>query len=93
MAYARDHRALDGMSPESTVRYYEYSTRTYKQRFGDSGLLEILVHSASCQRFAGWQEWINEVIYGGLCCGKILAESRHMFRDVIDQLERIGSKG
>ena len=92
VAYARNHRALDGMSPECAVKYYQYITGTYEQRFGDSGLPEILVHSMSLQRFAGWQECINGVIYGELCCGKILAESRDVFLDVIDQLQRIRSQ-
>jgi aspartate racemase len=46
---------LGGMSPESTVMYYEYITRTYGQRFGDFGFLEILIYSVNFQKFADWQ--------------------------------------
>jgi aspartate racemase len=46
---------LGGMSPESTVMYYEYITRTYEQRFGDFGFPEILIYSVNFQRFSDWQ--------------------------------------
>jgi aspartate racemase len=46
---------LGGMSPESTVMYYEYITRTYGQRFGDFGFPEILIYSVNFQKFADWQ--------------------------------------
>ena len=44
---------LAGMSPESTVMYYEYITRTYGQRFGDLGFPEILISSVNFQKFVG----------------------------------------
>jgi len=185
---------LGGMSPESTAMYYEYITRTYKQRFGDFGFPEILIYSVNFQKFADWQregrwaeaagemakalerlrgagadfgliatntmhivfdevqkavrmpllsivdttaeaiqtagltlvgllgtvftmrerfyrdglarfgidvlvpddsrqERINEVIYGELCQGEILPESRRMFLDVIDELQKAGAQG
>ena len=36
---------LGGMSPESTVAYYQYITRAYTERFGDYGYPEILIYS------------------------------------------------
>ncbi|MFO7741712.1 MAG: aspartate/glutamate racemase family protein [Anaerolineae bacterium] len=45
---------LGGMSPESTVAYYEYITRTYTERFGDYGYPEILIYSVSFQRYVDW---------------------------------------
>jgi aspartate racemase len=45
---------LGGMSPESTVAYYEYITRTYTERFGDYGYPEILIYSVSFQPFVDW---------------------------------------
>jgi aspartate racemase len=45
---------LGGMSPESTVAYYEYITRTYTQRFGDYGYPEILIYSVSFQPYVDW---------------------------------------
>lgn len=45
---------LGGMSPESTVAYYEYLTRTYTQRHGDYGYPEILIYSVSFQPYVDW---------------------------------------
>jgi aspartate racemase len=45
---------LGGMSPESTVAYYEYITRTYTERFGDYGYPEILIYSVSFQQYVDW---------------------------------------
>ena len=45
---------LGGMSPESTVAYYEYITRAYTERFGDYGYPEILIYSVSFQSYVDW---------------------------------------
>ena len=45
---------LGGMSPESTVAYYEYITRTYTERHGDYGYPEILIYSVSFQPYVDW---------------------------------------
>ena len=45
---------LGGMSPESTVAYYETITRTYTERFGDYGYPEVLIHSVSFQPYVDW---------------------------------------
>jgi aspartate racemase len=45
---------LGGMSPESTVEYYQYITRTYTERFGDYGYPEILIYSVSFQPYVDW---------------------------------------
>jgi aspartate racemase len=42
------------MSPESTVAYYEYITRTYTERYGDYGYPEILIYSVSFQPYVDW---------------------------------------
>lgn len=47
---------LGGMSPESTVAYYEYLTRTYVRRFGDHSYPEILIYSVSFQDYVDWPE-------------------------------------
>jgi aspartate racemase len=47
---------LGGMSPESTVAYYEYITHTYTERFGDYGYPEILIYSVSFQSYVDWPE-------------------------------------
>ena len=45
---------LGGMSPESTVAYYEYITRAYTERHGDYGYPEILIYSVSFQPYVDW---------------------------------------
>jgi aspartate racemase len=45
---------LGGMSPESTIAYYEYITRTYTERYGDFGYPEILIYSVSFQPYVDW---------------------------------------
>jgi aspartate racemase len=45
---------LGGMSPESTVTYYEYITHAYTERFGDYGYPEILIYSVSFQSYVNW---------------------------------------
>ncbi len=45
---------LGGMSPESTVEYYQYLTRSYTARYGDYGYPEILIYSVSFQSYVDW---------------------------------------
>jgi aspartate racemase len=45
---------LGGMSPESTVEYYQYITRTYTGRFGDYGYPEVIIYSVSFQPYVDW---------------------------------------
>jgi aspartate racemase len=45
---------LGGLSPESTVAYYEHITRTYTERFGHCGYPEILIYSVSFQAYVDW---------------------------------------
>ena len=47
---------LGGMSPESTVEYYQYLTRAYTERFGDYGYPEIIIYSVSFQPYVDWPE-------------------------------------
>jgi aspartate racemase len=42
------------MSPESTVEYYRYITRTYAERFGDYSFPEIIIYSVSFQPYVDW---------------------------------------
>jgi len=46
---------LGGLSPESTVAYYEHITRTYTERHGDYGYPEILIYSVNFQKYVDWQ--------------------------------------
>ena len=45
---------LGGLSPESTIEYYQYITRTYTQRYGDYGYPEIIIYSVSFQPYVIW---------------------------------------
>jgi aspartate racemase len=45
---------LGGMSPESTISYYEYITRVYTERFGDYGYPKIIIYSVSFQPYVDW---------------------------------------
>ncbi len=47
---------LGGMSPESTVEYYQYITRAYTDRFGDYGYPEIIIYSVRFQSYVDWPE-------------------------------------
>jgi len=46
---------LGGVSPDSTVTYYEYITREYTQRYENHGYPEIIIYSVSLQKIIDWQ--------------------------------------
>lgn len=51
---------LGGVSPESTVIYYEYITREYAKRIGDFSYPEIIIYSVTFQEFVDWsrqEQW------------------------------------
>lgn len=89
---------LGGLSPESTITYYEYVTRTYHERFGDYGYPEILIHSVSFQEFMDWQkedEWnriaekiIERIVSlhrGGADFGLIASNTMHVVFDEVQK--------
>jgi aspartate racemase len=45
---------LGGMSPESTVEYYQYITHAYTERFGNYGYPEVIIYSVSFQPYVDW---------------------------------------
>jgi aspartate racemase len=47
---------LGGMSPESTVEYYQYMTRTYVERFGDYSYPQIVINSVTFQPYIDWPD-------------------------------------
>jgi aspartate racemase len=47
---------IGGMSPESTVEYYQYITRTYVERYGNYAYPEVLIYSVSFQPYVDWPE-------------------------------------
>jgi len=46
---------LGGVSPDSTVTYYEYITREYTKRYENHGYPEIIIYSVSLQKIIDWQ--------------------------------------
>jgi aspartate racemase len=47
---------LGGMTPESTIAYYQHIVRSYQQRFGDHGFPEVVIYSVSFQPIEDWME-------------------------------------
>lgn len=45
---------LGGLSPELTVEYYLYLTRTYTERYGNYAYPEIIIYSVSFQDYVDW---------------------------------------
>jgi aspartate racemase len=45
---------IGGLSPESTVTYYEYIIRNYAERSGNSYYPEIIIYSVNFQRYIDW---------------------------------------
>lgn len=67
---------LGGMSPESTVAYYEYITRTYTERCGDYGYPRILIYSVSFQPYVDWpREGRWDLVADGLSQGAQVLEA------------------
>jgi aspartate racemase len=59
---------IGGMSPESTIAYYQYITHTYTQRYGDYRYPEVLIYSVSFQDYVDWpaqDRW--DRVADGLC--------------------------
>lgn len=87
---------LGGMSPESTVLYYEHITRGYTARFGDYGYPEVLIYSVNFQQFVDWQhrgEWaqaaramaaaLNGLHRAGASFGLIATNTMHIVFDEV----------
>lgn len=62
---------LGGMTPESTVTYYQHIFRRYEALYGDLGYPETVIYDVSFQRFEDWmseEDWdsIGEALLDGL---------------------------
>ena len=62
---------LGGMTPESTITYYQHIVRSYQQRYGTQAYPEIVIYSVSFQQIEDWMEadeWepVGDVLAGGL---------------------------
>jgi aspartate racemase len=45
---------LGGLSPESTIYYYQYIIHRYHEQFGDHGYPKIIIYSATFQEYVDW---------------------------------------
>lgn len=62
---------LGGMTPESTVVYYQHIFKRYQKLFGNLDYPETIIYDVSFQRFADWmgvEDWdsIEEALLSGL---------------------------
>lgn len=51
---------VGGLSPESTISYYQYLVRRYQELFGDHSYPEIVIYSVNFQRYVNWtrqEQW------------------------------------
>lgn len=89
---------LGGVSPESTITYYEYITREYTKRYGCHSYPEIIIYSASLQEIVDWQyqeQWdliadkmikvIRALEKAGVDFGLIAANTLHIVFDKVQQ--------
>jgi len=89
---------IGGLSPESTIKYYQYITRKYYERFGDYSYPEILIYSVNFQQLINWQKkgnWNNiaeklthatKIIHaGGADFGLIAANTMHIVFDKVQE--------
>jgi len=54
-----DHRKIGiigGLSPESTISYYQHITRRYVAAYGDDSYPEILIYSVNLQKYHDWRD-------------------------------------
>jgi len=47
---------LGGMSPESTIHYYEQIVHDYIEQFGTHGYPEVIIYSVTFEPYIRWQE-------------------------------------
>jgi len=47
---------LGGMTPESTITYYQHIVRSYQQRYGTQAYPAIVIYSVSFQQIEDWME-------------------------------------
>ena len=47
---------LGGMSPESTIHYYQLIVQSFIHQFGNHGYPEIVIFSVSFEKYIHWQE-------------------------------------
>jgi aspartate racemase len=68
---------LGGMSPESTVEYYQRMIHEYTRRYGDHGYPPIITYSVSFQRYIDWLgagRW-DRIAAGLIDAGERLADA------------------
>ena len=88
---------LGGLTPESTVSYYEYIFRKYEELYGDLAYPEIVICDVGFQRFADWMredDWdsikdalvdgLNWLSAAGADFGKIATNSMHLLFEELE---------
>ena len=87
---------VGGLSPESTVSYYLYITRTYVERFGNYSYPEIIIYSVNLENYHYWRSedrWdliaddliltANTLKNAGADLGLIATNTMHKVFDVV----------
>ncbi len=87
---------IGGLSPESTVSYYLYITRSYTARFGEDSYPEVIIYSVNLDRYHRWRDderWdliaeelsliANKLLEAGADFGLIATNTMHKVFDAV----------
>ena len=93
---------LGGLSPESTIIYYRYLVEEYTRRFHDYGFPQVIIFSATFQRYIEWQEkgeWdkaaqdminkMNSLEKAGADFALIASNTMHIVFDAVQKAVRL----
>jgi hypothetical protein len=69
---------LGGLTPESTITYYQHIVHRYEELHGDHGYPEVVIYSVTFQRFEDWME---------------AEEWDRVFEGLLDALRRLAAAG
>lgn len=92
---------VGGLSPESTVSYYLYITRSYAERYGNYDYPEIIIYSVNLENYHKWRSinrWdliaddlvscMNKLKNAGADFGLIATNTMHkVFKQVADNVD------
>ncbi|MFP3951518.1 MAG: aspartate/glutamate racemase family protein [Candidatus Bathyarchaeia archaeon] len=89
---------LGGLTPESTVTYYQHIVRSYQKEFGDHSYPEIIIYSVSFQEYEDWMtddNWdkieeglldsINRLSYAGADFAVIATNTMHILFENLEE--------
>jgi len=69
---------LGGLTPESTITYYQHIVHRYEELHGDHGYPEVVIYSVTFQRYEDWME---------------AEEWGRVFDGLLDALRRLAAAG